>query len=155
MIWSGGFHLEDGSFFDKCTRGDDMADELKESDGDEVELGAYKVILEEGKSDFVWLKAIPSETMDLLDSKNSITVKSNNTKVCTATYNKTNKLIIVEAVGEGSTEIVIKAKKGMWWWKKTCEQKVSVTVNPSTDVEAQGMSYIIIDPSNIANLYYV
>ncbi|MDO4524977.1 MAG: hypothetical protein Q4B61_06560 [Bacteroidales bacterium] len=155
MIWSGGFHFEDGSFVDKCTRGDDMADELKESDGDEVELGAYKVILEEGKSDFVWLKAIPSETMDLLDSKNSITVKSNNTKVCTATYNKTNKLIIVEAVGEGSTEIVIKAKKGMWWWKKTCEQKVSVTVNPSSDVEVQGMSYIIIDPSNITNLYYV
>ena len=155
LIWSGGFHFEDGSFVDKCTRGDDMADELKESDGDEVELGSYKVILEEGKSDFVWLKAIPSETMDLLDSKNSITVKSNNTKVCTATYNKTNKLIIVEAVGEGSTEIVIKAKKGMWWWKKTCEQKVSVTVNPSSEVEAQGMSYIIIDPSNITNLYYV
>lgn len=155
MIWSGGFHFEDGGFVDKCTRGDDMADELKESDGDEVELGAYKVILEEGKSDFVWLKAIPSETMDLLDSKNSITVKSNNTKVCTATYNKTNKLIIVEAVGEGSTEIVIKAKKGMWWWKKTCEQKVSVTVNPSSDVEAKGMSYIIIDPSNVTNLYYV
>ena len=55
----------------------------------------------------------------------------------------------------GQRPIVTKAKKGMWWWKKTCEQKVSVTVNPSSDVEAQGMSYIIIDPSNITNLYYV
>ena len=72
--------------------------------------------------------------MDLLNSKNSITVKSNNTKVCTATYNKANKLIIVEAVGEGSTEIVITAKRGILWWKKTCEQKVSVTVNANHTV---------------------
>lgn len=153
-IWTGGFHFEDGGFVDKCTRGDDMADELKKSDSDDVELGAYKVTLEVGDSDFVWLKAIPSETMNLLDSKNSITVKSNNKKVCTATYNKTNKLIIVEAVGEGSTEIVINAKKGMWWWKETCEQKISVTVNPSSDVEVTGVSYIIIDPAQITDLYY-
>lgn len=152
MIWSGGFHFEDGSFVDKCTRGDDMSDELKESDGDEVELGAYKVVLEEGKSDFVWLKAIPSETMDLLDSKNSITVKSNNTKVCTATYNKTNKLIIVDAVGEGSTEIVIKAKKGALWSKKTCEQKISVTVNAASGTEAKNVSYIIFTPSDVMPL---
>lgn len=154
-IWTGGFHFEDGAFVDKCTRGDDMEDELKESDSDDVELGAYKVNIDEGESEFVWLKAIPSETMDLLDSKNSITVKSNNTKVCTATYNKTNKLIIVEAVGEGSTEIVIKAKKGMWWWKKTCEQKISVTVNPSSDVEVTGVSYYIIDPTQVSEFYCV
>lgn len=134
MIWSGGFHFEDGSFVDKCTRGNGMEDELKKSKDDEVEVGSYKVILVEGDSEFVWLKAIPSETMDLLNSKNSITVKSNNTKVCTATYNKANKLIIVEAVGEGSTEIVITAKRGILWWKKTCEQKVSVTVNANHTV---------------------
>lgn len=145
-VWSGGFHFEDGSFVDKCTRGDDMSDELKASENDEVELGTYKVTLDEGKSEFVWLKAIPSETMNLLDSKNSITVKSNNKKVCTATYNKTNKLIIVEAVGEGSTEIIIKAKKGHLWWKKTCEQKISVTVNTPADSKAVGTSYIIVMP---------
>lgn len=150
-IWTGGFHFEDGGFVDKCTRGDDMADELKKSDSDDVELGAYKVILEVGNSDFVWFKAIPSETMDLLDSKNSITVKSNNEKICTATYNKTNKMIIVEAVGEGSTEIVLNAKKGMWWWKKTCEQKISVTVNPSSGVEVAGVSYSIIAPTQISD----
>lgn len=152
-IWSGELHYEDGGFVKKCSRGEDKDDKLKESKDDEVELGSYKVTLDDGESELVWLKSIPSTTMNLLDSKNSITVTSKNKKVCTATYNKTNKLIIVEAVGEGSTEIVIKAKRGMWWWKKTCEQKISVTVNPTSYVKTSAETYIVIDPSQIAKTY--
>ncbi len=151
-LWTGGIHIEDGAFVDKCTRGD----EVEESDSDEVVLSSYKVILEEGESDFISLKAVPSETVNLLDSKNSITVESNNPGICTVTYDKTNNLIIVEAVGEGSTEIVIKAKKGIVWWKDNCEQKISVTVNPSSyGGEFEGISYIITNPYNTLNFKYM
>ena len=54
--------------------------------------------------------------------------KSKNNKVVKATYNKKRKAIILEAAGEGSTEIVITAKKGHLWWKKTATQEISVTV---------------------------
>ena len=148
-ILSTGFHYEDGGYVAECSKGDAMSDELKESKDDEVELGTYKVVLDAGCSEIVWLKAIPSATMDLLDSKNSITVESKNKKVCTATYNKTNKLIIIEAVGEGSTEIVVTAKKGILWWKKTCEQKISVTVKQGQSTEISGISYIVIDPEYV------
>lgn len=151
-VWSGGLHFEDGHFVDECTRGGDMTEMLKESENDDVELEAYKSILDEGESVVVALKAIPSETMDLLNSKNSITVESKNEKVCTATYNKKGKYIIIEAVGEGSTEVVIKAKRGKLWWKKSCEQKISVTVNKPTGGEAQEVEYIIIDPCSAVNL---
>jgi len=154
-IISAGFHYENGGSVDVCSRGGDMSNELKKSESDEIELGLYKVVLEVGESDLIWLKAIPSETMDLLDSKNSITVESGNKKVCTATYNKANKLIIVEAVGEGSTEIIIKAKKGILWWKKTCEQKVSVTVNSSKDAAIAEISYITIDPQWASDFCFI
>ena len=119
-----------------------------------MELEEYKVILDENTSSIVRLKAIPGMTLNLLDSKNAITVKSTNDKVCKATYNKANKLIIVEAVGEGSTEIVVKAKKGALWWKKTCEQKISVTVNPVSYAEPKGVNYIIVDPCYMTNLHF-
>lgn len=93
--------------------------------------------------------------MNLLDSKNSITVESKNKKVCTATYNKTNKLIIIEAVGEGSTEIVVTAKKGMLWWKKTVNRKISVTVNQERGAEISGISFIIIDPACVLDGIFV
>ena len=128
-LWSGGFHFEDGSFVSKCTRGDDMSDEIEKSKNDDVELGVYKVVLDKYNSTTVSLKAIPSETMNLMDTKNSITVSSNDSSICTAKYNKSNKTIIIEATGEGSTEVIVKAKKGHLWWKKSCTQKISVTVN--------------------------
>lgn len=154
-IWSGGFHYEDGAFVDKCTRGNDMSDELKKSKDDEVELEAYKVVIENGNTKTVKLSAIPSKTMNLLDSKNSITVKSNNNKVCTAKYDKVNKLIIIDAIGEGSTEIVVKAKKGSLWWKESCEQKISVTVNASTATNLSDMSYIQSSPQARYKLQYI
>lgn len=61
--------------------------------------------------------------MNLLDSKNSITVKSNNNKVCTAKYDKVNKLIIIDAIGEGSTEIVVKAKKVVYGGKNLASKR--------------------------------
>lgn len=153
-IWNGGFHYEDGAFVDECTRGNDMNDELKKSKDDEVELEAYKVVIENGNTRTVKLSAIPSKTMNLLDSKNSITVKSNNNKVCTAKYDKVNKLIIIDAIGEGSTEIVVKAKKGSLWWKESCEQKISVTVNASTATNLSNMSYIQSSPQARYELQY-
>lgn len=154
-IWNGGFHYEDGAFVDKCTRGNDMSDELKKSKDDEVELEAYKVVIENGNTKTVKLSAIPSKTMNLLDSKNSITVKSNNNKVCTAKYDKVNKLIIIDAIGEGSTEIVVKAKKGSLWWKESCAQKISVTVNASTATNLSDMSYIQSSPQARYKLQYI
>ena len=154
-IWSGGFHYEDGAFVDKCTRGNDMGDELKKSKDDEVELEAYKVVIESGNTHTVKLSAIPSKTMNLLDSKNSITVKSNNSKVCIAKYDKANKLIIIDAIGEGSTEIVVKAKKGSLWWKESCEQKISVTVNVSAATNLSDMNYTQFFPQPRYKLQYI
>ena len=99
------------------------------------------------------LEAIPSDTANLMDSKNSITVKSKNKDVVKATYNKKTKTIILEAAGEGSTEIVITAKKGILWWKKTVEQEISVTVNAVSNVE--GMSFTFTYPIVEGKLYYV
>lgn len=138
-IWEKELHFEDGSFVDACSRGEDP---LEESEDDDIQLDTYKLNLKVGESDLVFLKAIPNASKELLNTKNSITVKSNNNKVVTATYNKTNKLIIVEAVGEGSTEITITAKRGMLWWKKSYTQKVSVTVSANVD----GTTSIIITP---------
>lgn len=148
-VWGIGFHIEEGGIVPKCTRGKEKDEELQESEKEEVEPNTYKVALNEGESEFVWLKALPKDTMDLLDSKNSVTVESNNEKICKATYNKTNKLIIVEAIGEGSTEIVIHAKKGILWWKKTCDQKVSVTVNALPEDKQTNTTYYVVSPAKL------
>lgn len=130
-VWKGSLHFENGSFVDECTRDkeDEKEDDLKESENNEVELDSYKVNLYVGSADCVSVKAVPAETLSLADTKNAITVKSLNTDVCTVTYNNSNRTIIIEAKGEGSTEIVINAKKEALWWKDSCEQKISVTVN--------------------------
>lgn len=128
---SGGIHFEDGKTVPKCTRGQGE-DELKTSDNDDIELEAYKVNLNKGQCTMVSLEAIPSASKTWLKSKNTITVKSKDDKIAKATYSSNSKSIIVEAVGEGSTEIVITAKTGILFWKKTIEQQVSVTVNAMT-----------------------
>jgi len=150
-IWSGGFHFEDGAFVDECSRGSE--EEKVEETDDDIELGAYKVSMDNNTCTSVDLEAIPSDTANLMDSKNSITVKSKNKDVVKATYNKKTKTIILEAAGEGSTEIVITAKKGILWWKKTVEQEISVTVNAVSNVE--GMSFTFTYPIVEGKLYYV
>lgn len=152
-IWSGGFHFEDGGFVDKCTRGNE--DEKIEETDDEIELGSYKVSMDNYTCTTVDLKAIPSDTVDLLDSKNSITVKSKNKNVVKAVYIKKTKTIILEAAGEGSTEVIITAKKGHLWWKKTVEQEISVTVNSNDNNYVGDVSFIIIDPVYIPKTYFV
>lgn len=130
-----GFHYEDGHEVGQCTRGNKKEnEEVKASKDDDITLDAYKLILNEGESGVVYLRSLPSQTMDLLNTKNSITVKSDNKQIAEVSYNKSSKAIVVSAVGEGSTEIVITAKRGILWWKKTCEQKVSVTVNANHTV---------------------
>lgn len=140
-VWKGGLHFENGSFVDECTRGKESEEKaLKESESDEIELGSYKVNLYVGDSDCVSVMAVPAETLNLVESKNAITVKSLNADVCTVTYNKSSRTIIIEAKGEGSTEIVINGKKEALWWKETCEQKISVTVNAAKSIEPTGVS---------------
>ena len=89
----------------------------------------------------------------MLESKKSITVKSNDEDIVTVKYNKKNKTIMFEGNGEGSTEIVITAKKGILWWKEVVEQEISVTVNAVSNVE--GMSYTFTYPVVEGKLYYV
>ena len=154
-ILSAGWHFEDGSFVEKCTRGNKKDDEVTASENDDITLGSYKVVLEIGQSEVVSLKSLPSKTLNLMDSKNAITVKSNDNKIAKATYNKASKSIIVEATGEGSTEIVITAKKGSLWWKKTCEQKVSITVKQDSTQNIIGTSYVVLIPQQFLCSYSI
>lgn len=133
-IWTWGLHFEDGSWVDECTRGkggDETTIDIL--DEDDITLSTYKVIMDNYTCTTVDLGAIPSEAADFYNSTNSIVVRSNNESVVKASFNKKTKTIILEAVGDGSTEITIIAKKGILWWKETVEQKISVTVNPYYD----------------------
>lgn len=130
-IWTWSVHFEDGSFVEKCTRGKDSEDTVNVSSDDEIELSTYKVIMDNYTCTTVSLGAIPSDSADFYNSTNAITVKSKDESIVKASFNKKNKTIILDTTGEGSTEIVITAKKGILWWKKTVEQSIAVTVNPN------------------------
>ncbi len=151
-IWSGGFHYEDGAFVDKCSREEDKSDELKESENDEVELETYKVNLVNGTCTIVSILAVPAETVEYMNSSFAILPYSLNKDVCTVKYDKLSKRLIIESVGEGSTEIVIVARQGALWWKDACEQKISVTVTASSS-NAKGVSYSI--PKSDPDYYFV
>ena len=130
-ICSGGLHFEDGHFVDACTRGDDPTDGIVVSDDGEIVLSTYKVTISQYTCSYVDLKKLPTETIDLYKSKNSVTVSSRDENIVKAYYDKGSCTINLEAIGEGSTELVITAKKktGFWWWQKeTVVQYVSVTV---------------------------
>ena len=130
-ICSGGLHFEDGHFVDACTRGDDPTDGIVVSDDGEIVLSTYKVTISQYTCSYVDVKKLPTETIDLYKSKNSVTVSSRDEDIVKAYYDKGSCTINLEAVGEGSTELVITAKKktGFWWWQKeTVVQYVSVTV---------------------------
>lgn len=130
-LWSCGFHFEDGNFVDKCTRGDDIDASVEKSEDESICLETYKVILDDGASATINITELPSKSFNLVKSKKSVTVSSKNNKVCNVQYNKNEGKIIVEALNPGSTEITIKAKKGILFWKETYEQELSVTVNDS------------------------
>lgn len=148
-----GIHFEDGHKVNACTRGNDPLVNIEKLDEDNIELSTYKVSMDNFTCTTVELDALPAKTVEMIKSKNSVTVESKNEKIVKAKYDKTNKTIILEAVGEGSTEIVIKAKKGILWWKETVEQEISVTVNAVSNVE--GMSYTFTYPIIEGKLYYV
>ena len=144
-IGSVGVHFEESGQVAECTRNSKgKAETVTASDDGDITLGTYKLNLSEGERGIVYLKSLPSETMNLLDSKNAITVKSSDKKIATVSYNKASKAIVVEAQNEGSTEIVIIAKKGYLWWKKTCEQKVSVTVSKTLAGEVTATSFVML-----------
>lgn len=140
-VYSTGIHIENNSIVDECTRGKD--EEVEKSQDDEIELEAYKIILTQYTCETVKLNALPAETVKVLESKNSITVKSENDDIVSAKYNKNTKTIILEGNGEGSTEITIIGKKGMLWWKETVEQKISVTVNKQDDADSTEVAFVV------------
>lgn len=147
------FHGENTGFVNECTRGKKESDEVETSEDDDIVLEAYKVILSEKTCQSISIEALPADTVKMLESKKSITVKSNDEDIVTVKYNKKNKTIMFEGNGEGSTEIVITAKKGILWWKEVVEQEISVTVNAVSNVE--GMSYTFTYPVVEEKLYYV
>lgn len=127
-LFTTGFHIEDGEFVDECTRGNEVStDDLEESDDNDIGLSAYKVTVSIGSCAEIKLTDLPKDAKQYVKSKNSITVSSKDEDICTVSYNKKKQCIIIEGTGEGSTEIVIKAKKGALWWKKSIEQEISVT----------------------------
>ena len=133
--WEKSLHFEDGQFVDQCTRQDKLSDELKKSEDDSVELESYKIILINGEDQMISLSAVPGKTKKMMNSKNAITVKSKDKKICKAKYIKSQKAVLIESTGEGNTEIIIKAKKGHAWWKKTVEQRIAVTVIDDVSME--------------------
>lgn len=137
------YHIEDGKLVPECTRGLGK-DELKTSDNNDIELETYKINLDIGQCTKVSLEAIPSASKVWKKSRNAITVKSKDKNIAKATYDKSSKSIIVEAVDEGSTEIVITARTGILFWKKNVEQEVSVTVNAgSVPISAEGGNEVL------------
>ena len=147
-VYSTGIHIEDNSIVDECTRGKD--EEVEKSQDDEIELEAYKIILTQYTCQTVKLNALPPETVKVLESKNSITVKSENDDIVSAKYNKKSKTIILEGNDEGSTEITIVGKKGILWWKETVEQKISVTVNKQEDSFSTEVSFVVPIEQNVS-----
>ena len=133
-IWGFSFHFEDGAKVNHCTRGDQTEEDLETTDDDSIELSSYKEVLYPGTCSMVRLDAIPAETAKVIRTANSVTVTSGDTRVVIAKYDKATKTIVLEAVSEGSAEVVIKAQKGHWWWKQTVDQSISVTVSPLPEV---------------------
>lgn len=152
-IWSAGFHFEDGGFVEKCTHGEEE-EKLDETD-DEIKLSTYKVSMNSYTCTLVDLKAVPSKTASLMNSKNAVTVKSKNEDIVKAVYDPNTKTIMLEAYGEGSTEIIITAKQTVLWWKDTVTQEISVTVNDFESENFESLNYIIVDPASISQEYFI
>ena len=123
---------EENGHVDKCTRGNE--EKVQTTSDDTIELSTYKVIMPNGTCTTVELSKLPASCKDFLNTTNAVTVESLNEDVVKARYVKKGKYIILEANGSGSTEIIIKAKKGILWWKETINQSVSVTVNETQTV---------------------
>ena len=130
MSW----HFEENGLVDKCTRGGEKEGKVQTTSDDTIELNTYKVIMPNGTCTTVELSKLPASCKDFLNTTNAVTVESLNEDVVKARYVKKGKYIILEANGSGSTEIIIKAKKGILWWKETINQSVSVTVNETQTV---------------------
>ncbi len=147
-VYSTGIHLENNSIVDECTRG--KTEEVEKSQDDEIKLEAYKIILTQYTCETVKISALPAKTAKMIESKNSITVKSGDDDIVSAKYNKKTKTITLEGNGEGSTEITIIGKKGMLWWKETVEQKISVTVNKQDDGNSTEVAFIVPTEQNFS-----
>ncbi len=146
QLFEASIHFEETGKVDECTRGVEVESDVETSEEGEIELDSYKVNMTNGTCQQVELKALPLDSKKFTNSKYSVSVKTNNKKVVKATYNKSNKTITLESVGEGSTEIVITARKGHLWWKDKVDQKISVTVNNETTADNVSVESIVIIP---------
>lgn len=120
-------HFEDGRYMSSCSRNNKGAVEV--NDDGEILLGSYKEHLNEDDEVTVKITSVPINDKKI-SKYGGVTVKTENKKVATAKYDDETKTITIEAVGEGSTEITIKIKKGKKS-KKYYTRKISVTVNES------------------------
>ena len=94
----------------------------------------YKVVMDNLTCKSIDLTALPKETEKFYGLiSNSVTVKSLDENIARVNFDKARRTIIIEAYGEGSTEIIVYARKGVSWTKKPVEQKISVTVNSIYD----------------------
>ena len=133
------WHFEDGQRVPECTRG--KKKEVEKSEIGEVELETYKVNMADRTCQSVDLLAVPAESKKVMGTKNAVTVKSLDESICHAFYIPERHEIVIEtAGGEGSTEIVVMAKKSSVWWKNTVEQKISVTVSKDSDLEVHELT---------------
>lgn len=139
------FHAENAGIVEKCTREQKEADEVETSKDGDIILEKYKIILTDNTCQSIRIEALPGDTVKLLESKKAVTVRSKDEDIVRVTYNSKNQTILFEGQSEGSTEIVITAKKGILWWKETVEQEISVTVNATA--RADGVSYTVTPPA--------
>lgn len=139
------FHAENSGVVAECTREQKEADEVETSKDGDIILEKYKIILTDNTCQSIRIEALPGDTVKLLESKKAVTVRSKDDDIVRVTYNQKNQTILFEGRSEGSTEIVITAKKGILWWKETVEQEISVTVNATA--RAEGVSYTVTSPA--------
>ncbi|MEG1551024.1 MAG: hypothetical protein RR355_02015 [Oscillospiraceae bacterium] len=120
-------HMEDGQIIPACTRGTNKEDGKTDVNDDNIiELSSYKVHLDIGGEEIVYISSLPVSKKDL-KKVGGLKIKSKDTAIAKVRLDKSTNAIVVTAIGAGSTEIEIKIKKS----KKSKEyytQQLSVTV---------------------------
>ena len=122
------WHFEDGKKVSDCTRKYDGIEdaEVKDAAEDTFELDEYKVVIYEYQCGLVRIIGYPVDEKDI-EKMGGITLRVKDKNVATAHLDGNN--IIVEAVGEGSTQLTIETKN------KRFSQECSITITKNEDYE--------------------
>ncbi len=120
----GSCHFEDGREMSSCSRTNEGAVEV--NDSDKIYLDNYKVVLRTGQEQSVSITSVPLNDRQIANM-NGIIVTSTDKSVVNAVFHQGSKTIELEGLREGSAEIVIKIKKSKDK-KAYYTQTISVTV---------------------------